>query len=233
MKSLLKSGDTEKIIFFANVSRQRDIYILAGNYLQTLDWRNHSDIMKNVITFYNKAKAFDLLAMFYHACAEVEIDEYQNYEKAHGALSECMKNLAKAERTEAVNSRMGQVNRNMDLIAKFVDCQKMYKESQAVRAIEACRGLLKEDNINSAVRKGDIYGFMIEHFVKVHNHKQAYALIMEFRQEIPNVNLAYYVNTDVLLSIEKSLGVILQVDTQHSYGNDEGGGVADEVPDDL
>ena len=33
MKSLLKSGDTEKIIFFANVSRQRDIYILAGEYI--------------------------------------------------------------------------------------------------------------------------------------------------------------------------------------------------------
>ena len=81
----------------------------TGNYLQTLDWRNQSDIMKNVITFYNKAKAFDLLAMFYHACAEVEIDEYQNYEKAHGALSECMKNLAKAERTEAVNGRMGKI----------------------------------------------------------------------------------------------------------------------------
>ena len=44
-------------------------------------------------------------------------------------------------------------------------------------------------NINLAVRKGDIYGFMIEHFVKVQNYKQAYALIMEFRQEIPNVNL--------------------------------------------
>jgi len=49
------------------------------------------------------------------------------------------------------------------------------------------------------------------------NHKQAYALIMELRQEIPNVNLAYYVNTDILLSIEKSLGVILQVDTTPKY----------------
>ena len=85
------------------------MFYITGNYLQTLDWRNQSDIMKNVITFYNKAKAFDLLAMFYHACAEVEIDEYQNYEKAHGALSECMKNLAKAERTEAVNGRMGKI----------------------------------------------------------------------------------------------------------------------------
>ena len=220
MKSLLKSGDTEKIIFFANVSRQREIYILAGNYLQTLDWRNNSDIMKNIITFYNKAKSFDLLAMFYHACAEVEVDEYQNYEKAHGALSECMKNLAKAERTEVINSRMVQINRNMDLVARFVDAQKLY-ESNASRAIDMCRQLIKEENVNVAVRKGDIYGFMIEHFVKAQNHKQAYALILELRQEIPNVNLAYYVNTDVLLSIEKSLGVILQVDTNPKFSKDD------------
>ena len=65
MKSLLKSGDTDKIIFFANVSRQREIYILAGNYLQTLDWRNNADIMKNIIAFYTKSKTYDLLAMFY------------------------------------------------------------------------------------------------------------------------------------------------------------------------
>ena len=76
---------------------------------------------------------------------------------------------------------------------------------------------IKEENVNMAVRKGDIHGFMIEHFVKAHNHKQAYALILELRQEIPNVNLAYYVNTDVLLAIEKALGVILQVDTQPKY----------------
>lgn len=34
LKALLKSGDTEKIIFFAQVSRSREIYILTANYLQ-------------------------------------------------------------------------------------------------------------------------------------------------------------------------------------------------------
>ena len=32
MKALLKSGDTEKIIFFANVSRQPEIYVLGNLY---------------------------------------------------------------------------------------------------------------------------------------------------------------------------------------------------------
>ena len=37
MKCLLKSGDTDKIIFFAGVSRSREIYILAANYLQPVE----------------------------------------------------------------------------------------------------------------------------------------------------------------------------------------------------
>ena len=37
MKALLKSGDTEKIIFFAGVSRQKEIYVMAANYLQVCE----------------------------------------------------------------------------------------------------------------------------------------------------------------------------------------------------
>uniref|UniRef100_A0A6P7GUI1 Intraflagellar transport protein 140 homolog n=1 Tax=Diabrotica virgifera virgifera TaxID=50390 RepID=A0A6P7GUI1_DIAVI len=70
MKALLKSGDTDKIIFFAGVSRQREIYIMAANYLQSVDWQNHPEFLKNIITFYSKGKALDLLANFYVACAQ-------------------------------------------------------------------------------------------------------------------------------------------------------------------
>merc|ERR1719231_1329285 len=96
MKSLLKSGDSEKIIFFAGTARQPDIYVLAGNYLQSLDWHNDAEIMKNIIQFYSKAKAYDKLASFYDACAQVEIDEYRDYDKAGGALREALRYLVKA-----------------------------------------------------------------------------------------------------------------------------------------
>lgn len=65
----------------AAVARQPEIYILVANYLQTLDWRGDSGIMKNIITFYSKAKAFDSLSAFYEACAQVEIDEFRDYDK--------------------------------------------------------------------------------------------------------------------------------------------------------
>ncbi len=40
LKCLLKSGDTKSIVYYAGVSRSRDIYILAANYLQNLDWHD-------------------------------------------------------------------------------------------------------------------------------------------------------------------------------------------------
>lgn len=71
MKALLKSGDAEKVVFFANVSRQREIYVMAANFLQSLDWRKNAEVMRNIIAFYTKGRAPDLLAGFYVACAQV------------------------------------------------------------------------------------------------------------------------------------------------------------------
>ena len=78
MKALLKSGDTEKIVFFANVSRQREIYVMSGHYLQSLDWQTDPEIMKNIIGFYTKGRAPDALAGFYDACAQVKAIQGRN-----------------------------------------------------------------------------------------------------------------------------------------------------------
>ena len=71
MKALLKSGDTNRIVFFANVSRQKEIYVMAANYLQSLNWRGNPEIMKNIIAFYTKGRALETLANFYDTCAKV------------------------------------------------------------------------------------------------------------------------------------------------------------------
>ncbi|CAB4055646.1 IFT140 [Lepeophtheirus salmonis] len=187
MKALLKSGDTEKIIFFANVSREKDIYILAGNYLQTLDWRNDPEIMRNIISFYTKSKAYDNLSWFYSACSEVEIDEYQNYEKALGALNESLKCLDKSNESFNYEERLRELKR-------------------VIEALAACKELTKTPDINTAVRSGDIYGFMIEHYSKNRNYKTASTLIDELKNAIPQVNLRYFINVESLRTIDSALG---------------------------
>jgi intraflagellar transport protein 140 len=59
--------------------------------------------MKTIINFYQKAKAFESLGGFYDACAQVEIDEYRDYEKALGAMKEAQRQL---EKSTAQNKEM-------------------------------------------------------------------------------------------------------------------------------
>uniref|UniRef100_A0A669DHS2 Intraflagellar transport 140 n=1 Tax=Oreochromis niloticus TaxID=8128 RepID=A0A669DHS2_ORENI len=158
------SGDTEKIVFFANVSRQKDLFILAANYLQSLDWRKDPDILKTIIGFYTKGRAPDLLAGFYEACAQVEIDDYQNYEKALDALTEASKCLSKAKDASSgqLEVRLADLQHKITLIRKFVHIRSLYSED-AGEAVQLCEALLEEPELDPAVRIGDAFGFLIEH----------------------------------------------------------------------
>ncbi|CAG2068982.1 unnamed protein product, partial [Timema podura] len=198
MKALLKSGDTEKIVFFANVSRQKEIYVMAANYLQSLDWKNNPDVLRNIVTFYSKGKAPELLANFYVACAQVEVDEYQNYEKALGALGEANRCLAKVtnprdpmqhqKAEETLNSRMA-------LVKKFIDIRRLYDRGDHESSLTQSRQLLQSSDadLESAVRRGDVYALMVEHHVSTGELKAAQHLVEEFRKLSPGANVTYYI----------------------------------------
>ena len=96
IKSLIELGDQEKVITFATNARTPEIFVLAGNFLQTADWHKNGELVKTIITFYNKAKAFDNLAGFFEACSSLEIDQYRNYDKALMALKEALKHVQKS-----------------------------------------------------------------------------------------------------------------------------------------
>uniref|UniRef100_A0A452HFV2 Intraflagellar transport protein 140 homolog n=1 Tax=Gopherus agassizii TaxID=38772 RepID=A0A452HFV2_9SAUR len=208
MKALLKSGDTEKIVFFAGVSRQREIYIMAANYLQSLDWRRDPEIMKNIINFYTKGKALDLLAGFYDACAQVEIDEYQNYEKAQGALTEAFKCLSKAKTRSPVEqeSKLALFQSKMALVKRFIQARRVYSEDPK-EAIMQCELLLDEPDLDSTIRLGDVLGFLVEHYLQVEEFQMAYRYLEEMRKRIPCVNLTYYVNERTIEAVHRGLGI--------------------------
>jgi intraflagellar transport protein 140 len=76
MECLIKSSDpdkNQKIMFFAATLKMQSVFVMAANYLQTLDWHSDGEILKNIVAFYTKAKAFDNLSLFYDACAQVQI----------------------------------------------------------------------------------------------------------------------------------------------------------------
>ncbi|KAJ8245793.1 hypothetical protein GJAV_G00260380 [Gymnothorax javanicus] len=210
MRALLKSGDTEKIVFFAGVSRQKEIYIMAANYLQSLEWRKDPEIMKNIIAFYTKGRALDLLAGFYEACAQVEIDDYQNYEKALGALTEACKCLAKAKMrsSEEQDSRLAQLQHRIALVKRFVQARRVYQEDPE-EAVRLCGTLLEEVDLDPAVRIGDAYGFLVEHYCQQGSYQVAHRTLEEMQKRLPSVNVSLYVSQRSLEALQGAVGVPL------------------------
>ncbi|KAG5865437.1 hypothetical protein JTB14_033441 [Gonioctena quinquepunctata] len=213
MKALLKSGDTEKVIFFAGVSRQREIYIMAANYLQTIDWKNQPEVLRNIINFYSKGKALDLLANFYVACAKVEIDEFQNYEKAFGALTEalkCLQRISSPKDPKQIQRASEIVQQRLAMVKKFVDIRRLFERGDGKTGITQCRQLLMSvDESESFIRRGDIYALMIQHHVKSGNFSEAKQLCSELRQELGKINMpvTYYLNGNIVEEIAKGLGI--------------------------
>merc|ERR1719146_257601 len=152
-EELAEVGRPEKIIFFAGTARQPEMYILAGNYLQSLDWHNDPEIMKNIIQFYSKAKAHDKLASFYDACAQVEIDEYRDYEKAGGALREALKYLVKAAGGPPgsdTDPRVMALNNRIQIVDRFAGIRKLGKTNPQ-EMVSVCEQMLQMGDIESAV----------------------------------------------------------------------------------
>ncbi|CAN7942459.1 unnamed protein product, partial [Ixodes pacificus] len=197
MKALLKSGDTSKIIFFAGVSRQAEIYVLAANYLQSLDWRQNPDIMKHIVTYYTKARAYDLLSGFYESCAQVEIEEYQNYEKALGALNEAQNCLMQSG--ENPPKKLARLRAQMENVRRYVATQRLYTDSPS-EAIAQCQELI-QINPEPAVRRGDIFAFMVQHYVNNKDFSAARACLEDMQATIPNVNISQFLDGEVLRAV--------------------------------
>ncbi|CAD8141887.1 unnamed protein product [Paramecium octaurelia] len=175
MKALCKLGDVEKIIAFANNARMAEIYILAGNYLQTGDWHKTPDLMKHIIQFYNKAKAFDHLANFFEACSSVEIDEYRDYEKACAALKEAIKYSEKSTSQQKTQ----QLQQKLKLILDFVQA----KQKSPQEMLQIYYKLLNDSNIEYAVRQGDIFAELIEYYYAQGQYEKAYEEMQKMQKK--------------------------------------------------
>ena len=227
IKCLVRGGDTKAVIQFASISRNAEIYKLAANYLQQMNWRESVDIMKAIITFYTKAKAFEQLAGFYDSCAQVEIDDYRDYEKAIGALRESQKHLAKAQTRQAEEMALN-TERRIGMIEKFVQARRAAAKDPDTMVI-ICEGLLREPHLEEAIRAGDCLAMLIEHFHARNKLREAYGCIQEMEQR--KIPPQPYVDSEILEQVYKFAGVAQQQNSQRGGGGAGGATSLSRSPD--
>ncbi|XP_037936551.1 intraflagellar transport protein 140 homolog [Teleopsis dalmanni] len=158
MKCLLKSGNTEKIIFFANMSRQREVYIMAANYLQALNWQEDANVLKHIVTFYSKGQAFDSLANFYAICAQIEIEEYHDYDKALKAMHEAAKCLDKLGHSQQA---LNNLQRAITDVKTILDIQNSLHNGDNQAVISGCRNMLIKPEM-PPIKQADILAMLIK-----------------------------------------------------------------------
>ncbi|KAK1948293.1 Intraflagellar transport protein 140 [Phytophthora citrophthora] len=205
MKCLLKSGDTEKVVFFANVSRNAQIFILAANYLQNLDWRKDPEILKNIVGFYTKARAFEQLAAFYAGCAQVEIEEYRDYEKAISALQEAVQVVSKS-RSDGKESLLKRYEKRILLIEQFVIARQQTKQNPK-EMMEIVTKLLEEPGIEEAIRVGDGYAMLAEGYYGEGELEKSLEMMEEMKRK--GLTLKAYVDPRIVEAVQAKLGVSL------------------------
>jgi len=229
MKCLLKSGDTKNITYYATVSRNPEIYILAANYLQSLDWQNAPDTMKNIVLFYTKAKAFEQLSSFFDAFAQMEIDEYRDYEKALNALKKASEYMQKAKVPDREH-QLAQYQQRIYHIEQFVMARSAAKDDPS-SMVRICHALLEQPDVEAALRVGDCYALLVEFYHGQGNYDAAYRLIESMRAR--QIVLHPYLEQDMIEEIHNRVGVAVSRESPRQVDDEDDGGVAEELDEEV
>jgi len=208
IQCLIKAGDTTKVIYYASKTKNKDTYILAANYLQSVDWHSNAEYTKYILQFYNSAKAYEQMAFFYDGMAQIEIDDYRDYDKALRALKQAYKQIKKSESVNK-DEKLSMFEQRMNLVNKFSSARKL-AESNPTQMISICEELLKQQDASNsdfeaAVRRGDVYALMVEYYFSVNDMSNAYNVIQ--RMVHSHIELGPYLDRTLIESVYEALGV--------------------------
>eukprot|EP00472_Partenskyella_glossopodia_P010486 CAMPEP_0197523546 /NCGR_PEP_ID=MMETSP1318-20131121/8451_1 /TAXON_ID=552666 /ORGANISM="Partenskyella glossopodia, Strain RCC365" /LENGTH=540 /DNA_ID=CAMNT_0043076265 /DNA_START=466 /DNA_END=2089 /DNA_ORIENTATION=- len=229
IRCLLKSRDIEKIVYYTTMTRKKDIYVLTANYLQNLDWHTQPELMKKIILFYTKAKAFEKLSLFYDSCAQVEIDEYRDYVKALGALKEASKFLVKSKKAVNKEAKVRSLSRRINFVETYVRARKQIISSNPDQAVESCLSLVDQPEVEAAIRVGDVYALLTEHYYHKDNMEKAMEMIDAMRAR--NIMVHPYLDEKVLRTICVACGQDPNFDqkVEEGHGDEIDDGIGEEI----
>lgn len=171
------------------MSRQKELYLLAANFLQASDWRASPQALKALVAFYTKAGAHDSLAAFYDAAAARALEEGPDYGAALQALEEAGRALERSGVPDR-EARIAGLAARKQGVASFLQARALL-ESDPAGAVGICQRLLAEaaaggggggeDAGGARVRAGDVLALLVEWCAGQGNAPQAAQLLQQMR----------------------------------------------------
>lgn len=224
IKCLIKQGNIKVITSYANTARSPECYIIAANYMQNTNWHSNPEVMKTIVSFYNKAKAYENLSAFYEACAQMEIDEYREYDKAFGAMAEAVNAMKKIPNSANTSQKLQLLEHRMKLISDFVKARTL-AESNPGEMVKMCSFIIDCPDAETALRVGDVMAHLIEFYYKSKDYKSAYEYLQKMYAKKIRVNP--YLDQEIINNIHVALGLAVP----GSAGTQEG--ISEEIKEEI
>jgi len=195
---------------------------LAANYLQTTDWRGQQKIVDLIIQYYSKAQAYESLAGFYANVAEYCIEDLKDYRKAldeyrkaENALSDLLACGARQyeEQFHATQAKIHTITKFLS-IKEWVEsylgdflcisfhggwslyCRRMSLDPDG--SLLEIKKMMEGSKGEMAVRTGDVYALIVEHYANRGNVDEALTVLEEMRKFIPSKNLPRYLTPQTI-----------------------------------
>lgn len=203
MRSIIKDGDSDKVIRYANKLKRMDAFIAAADFIATTNPRDNEPLFATAIQFYQRAGAYDRIAKFLESTAHNEIDEFKDYHKALDLIRKAHQTMAKTEMTlerEAVVEKQLQKIRWIEMYLEATICIT----SDPVRMQSLCNELLQTPGVETCLRIEDIYILLVQYFVYNKNFSQAYTILDNLKRN--GVDLKWFMDTNVIQNIYRAAG---------------------------
>ncbi|XP_041978131.1 intraflagellar transport protein 140 homolog [Aricia agestis] len=163
MRWLMRSSDVDRIATFAAASRDRAVQLMAADYLRTrAPWRSRPDLTRHILHFYTRAKAHNKMAAFYAECAKMEIDDYNNYDKALEALNEAMRCIAKSSDPESGSQTMA-IQEQISTIQRFMEVKKSLESGDIKTGVSGGYALIRGLDRPGLLSEDKILNLLLQH----------------------------------------------------------------------
>lgn len=169
-------------------------------------------IQKSIVGFCKRAKAYDQLAAFYGHLAQIEMDEFRDYEKALEALKEALACFSKSRTPDQAQVTTFQLR--IQAVQKFVDARLCLVRQNFQEMVSICEELIQEQEVygDENIRIGDVFALLVE---QLHARGDMEAALRYVRQmQEKKIPLEPYLEEDVVSDIGQANRVYL------SYGNE-------------
>jgi intraflagellar transport protein 140 len=227
LRNLIQAGDVDKVNRFATLLKRRDAFIIAGDYIAGMAPREKDPLFATCVQFYQRGGEYGKIAEFLAKCAQVEIDEDQNYEKALELLKRAHQTMAKAELTRDRDAMVESCLQRIRSIEMYIEATKCV-QSDPLRMQSICNELLHTAGIEECLRIEDVYLLLVQYYVSQENFVQAHRILENMAMN--GVDLKFFMEVESIKRIYRAAGRAY-VDPGDAAGSEEP--VLETIPDDI